>query len=145
MKRPAGDGVNASARRLRSRLREARMGLSRPAWLRWPGARADVADPSAAMFQRIRRSMTLLYAAVLAVTLLLAGSVLYVAVQQTVRQTILDPAQPLTQVLQDFLDLSTQFVDRDFAQVGGARGCSEFRDQFGREFVGMTFNHSNQC
>jgi hypothetical protein len=28
--------------------------------------------------------------------------------------------QPLTRVLQDFLDLSTQFVDRDFAQVGGA-------------------------
>ena len=53
--------------------------------------------------------------------------------------------QPLTQVLQNLLDLSTQFVDRDFAQVGGARGCSEFRDQLGREFVAMTLNHSNQC
>src|SRR5580700_6549947 len=53
--------------------------------------------------------------------------------------------QPGAQMLQDFLYLSTQFVDRDFAQVGGARGCSEFLDQLGREFVGMTFNHSNQC
>ena len=53
--------------------------------------------------------------------------------------------QPLAQVPQDFLDLSLQFLDRDFAQVRGARGCSEFRDQLGREFVGMTFHHSNQC
>jgi hypothetical protein len=52
--------------------------------------------------------------------------------------------QPLTQVLQDFLDSSPQFVDRDFARVGGTRRCSEFRDQLGREFGGVTFNHSDQ-
>jgi hypothetical protein len=45
--------------------------------------------------------------------------------------------------LHDFLDFSMQFFDRNFAKVGGAGECSEFRDQFAREFVGMTFNHSN--
>jgi hypothetical protein len=47
-------------------------------------------------------------------------------------------------VLQDFLDLSLQFVGRDFAQVGGTRRRSEFRGQLSRKFGGMTFNHSNQ-
>ncbi len=87
-----------SARRMQSRLREASLRVPRvpplrlPRWLSAPG---DVADPSTAMFQRIRRSMTLLYTAVLVVTLLLAGTVLYVAVQQTVRVTFLDPARQI--------------------------------------------------
>jgi signal transduction histidine kinase len=91
--KPSGNGARVSARRMRSRLREVSLSLRWPTWLRWPVARADVADPSAAMFQRIRRSMTLLYTAVLAVTLLLAGTVLYVAVRQTVQHQILDIAQ----------------------------------------------------
>jgi hypothetical protein len=52
--------------------------------------------------------------------------------------------QPFAQVPQNVVDSSLQFLDRDFVQVGGARGPFEFRDQLGREFVGMTFNQSYQ-
>lgn len=81
----ASDSAKLSARRMQSRLREASLRwppfrLSRLRWPNWPGAPVDTADPSATMFQRIRRSMTLLYAAVLVVTLLISGAVLYVAV-----------------------------------------------------------------
>jgi hypothetical protein len=48
------------------------------------------------------------------------------------------------QVPQDFLDSSPQFLDRDFAQIGGARRSFQLRDQLGREFVGMPFNHTYQ-
>lgn len=87
----ANDSARLSVRRMRSRLREA--SLSKPwlSWrrlLRWQGASGDVADPSTTMFQRIRRSMTLLYAAVLVVTLLLAGTVLYVAVDHRLMDPI---------------------------------------------------------
>lgn len=86
-----GEQERLSDRRMQSRLREAHPPRLRlPGWL---GAAGDTADPSTAMFQRIRRQMTLLYAAVLVVTLLLAGTVLYLAVQQTVRSEIVGPAQ----------------------------------------------------
>jgi hypothetical protein len=52
--------------------------------------------------------------------------------------------QPLTKVPQDFLDMSVQFLDRDFAQLSSARGSFEFRGQLGREFVRMTLNQSYQ-
>ena len=39
--------------------------------------------------------------------------------------------QPLAKVPQDFLESSPQFLDRDFAQIGGARGSFQFRDQLG--------------
>ncbi|HEX8733114.1 MAG TPA: ATP-binding protein [Ktedonobacterales bacterium] len=120
MSNAAGDEARLSARRLRSRLREASVRLPRPAWLRWPSPRADVADPSAAMFQRIRRSMTLLYAAVLAVTLLLAGTVLYVAVQQTVQHTIIEPAQRI--LSDDITNLSGDWI-RNQAFVTTTGGC----------------------
>ena len=73
---------------MRSRLREASLRL--PTWRleRWLGAPGDAADPSTAMFQRIRRSMTLLYAAVLVVTLLLAGTTLYLAVDHRLMDPI---------------------------------------------------------
>ncbi|HKS71134.1 MAG TPA: hypothetical protein VJQ45_11970, partial [Ktedonobacterales bacterium] len=67
---------------MQSRLRETTLNLPR-----WLGAPGDAADPSTVMFQRIRRSMTLLYAAVLVVTLLLAGSALYF----TVDHRLMDP------------------------------------------------------
>ena len=76
----ANDSAKLSARRMQSRLREANLSLPRLRWPRWPGAPVDTGDPSTTMFQRIRRSMTLLYAAVLVVTLLVSGAVLYVAV-----------------------------------------------------------------
>jgi signal transduction histidine kinase len=110
-----------SARRTQSRLREASLRVPRvpplrlPRWLSAPG---DVADPSTAMFQRIRRSMTLLYTAVLVVTLLLAGTVLYVAVQQTVRVTFLDPAQ---QILHgDVAHLSADWSQNESAAPPGS-------------------------
>jgi hypothetical protein len=40
--------------------------------------------------------------------------------------------------------MSAQFLDRDFAKLCGAGGSFEFRDQLGREFVGMMFNQSYQ-
>jgi hypothetical protein len=52
--------------------------------------------------------------------------------------------QPLAKVQQDFLESSPQFLVRDFAQIGGARGSFQFCDQLGREFVGMLFNHTYQ-
>jgi len=52
--------------------------------------------------------------------------------------------QPFAQVLQDLVNSSSQFFGRDFVQLGGARGLFEFRNQFGGEFVGMTFNQLNQ-
>jgi len=52
--------------------------------------------------------------------------------------------QPLAQVPQDLLDSAPQFLDGDFAHVGSARGCSELCHQFRDEFVGMTFNQSDQ-
>ena len=91
----ANESARLSARRVQSRLREASLNLPYLRLPRWLGERNDVADPSTAMFQRIRRSMTLLYTVVLVVTLLLAGTVLYIAVQQTVQHTILDTAQGL--------------------------------------------------
>lgn len=72
---------------MQSRLRETTLNLPRWRLPRWLGAPGDAADPSTAMFQRIRRSMTLLYAAVLVVTLLLAGSALYF----TVDHRLMDP------------------------------------------------------
>lgn len=106
-----------SVRRMQSRLRETTMGLPRAPWPRWLGGPADVADPSAAMFQRIRGQMTLLYAAVLAVTLLLAGTVLYLAVQQTVHEEILDPAY-------DNLGITARHLAGDWlnAQGGPSQG-----------------------
>jgi len=50
--------------------------------------------------------------------------------------------QPLAKVPQTFVDSSPQFLDRDFVQVGGARGSFEFHDQLGCELFGMTFNQS---
>ncbi|HWO37380.1 MAG TPA: hypothetical protein VNO32_52050 [Candidatus Acidoferrum sp.] len=52
--------------------------------------------------------------------------------------------QPLSQVLQDFLDSSPQFFDRDSAEIGGARRSFQFRDQLGGQFVEMLFNHTYQ-
>jgi hypothetical protein len=52
--------------------------------------------------------------------------------------------QPLSQVPQDFLDSSPQFLDRHFAQIAGARRSFQFRDQLGGEFVGMPLNHTYQ-
>jgi hypothetical protein len=52
--------------------------------------------------------------------------------------------QPLTQRLQNSLDSSPQFLDRDSSEVGGARGSVEFRDQLGRELFGMSFDQSHQ-
>lgn len=76
----ASENARVSVRRMRSRLSETTLHLPRWRLPRWLGAPGDAADPSMAMFQRIRRSMTLLYAAVLVVTLLLAGTTLYFAV-----------------------------------------------------------------
>jgi signal transduction histidine kinase len=73
---------------MRSRLRETTLNLPRWRLPRWLGAPGDAADPSTAMFQRIRRSMTLLYAAVLVVTLLLAGTALYLAVDHRLMDPI---------------------------------------------------------
>lgn len=84
----ASTSVKVSARRMQSRLREATPRLPRWQPPRWLGAPGDAADPSTAMFQRIRRSMTLLYAAVLVVTLLLAGTTLYVAVEHRLMDPI---------------------------------------------------------
>ncbi len=95
MNRPSDD-ASVGERRIQSRLRETSLNVPRPRLPRlprWLGAPGDVADPSKTMFQRIRRSMTLLYTAVLVVTLLFAGTVLYLAVLQTVNQEILDPAR----------------------------------------------------
>ncbi len=111
-----------SARRMQSRLRETNVGLPRLRWPRWLGGGADVADPSLAMFQRIRGQMTLLYAAILAVTLLFAGTVLYLAVQQTVHAEILDPAQ-------DNLDAAVGHLANDWMNAqpalsqNGQTGC----------------------
>lgn len=122
----ASDGARVSARRMQSRLREASLHLPsvhlpRLRGPQWLGMRGDPADPSAAMFQRIRRSMTLLYTAVLAVTLLLAGIVLYVAVRQAVRQQILDPAQHI--LADDVRNLSGDWArNADFLQ-NGAIAC----------------------
>ncbi len=114
--RSSQDG-RVSARRLRSRLHETSLSMPRlrmPRWLRPP---SDVADPSASMFQRIRRSMTLLYTAVLAVTLLLAGAVLYVAVRQTVQQQVLDVAQGILNG--DIHNISGDWLrNADFLQNG---------------------------
>jgi len=116
MKR-ASDGARVSARRMQSRLREASLHLPRARWPRWSGMWADPADPSATMFQRIRRSMTLLYTVVLAVTLLLAGAVLYLAVRQTVQQQLLDPAQHI--LTEDLGNLSTDWArNADFLPSG---------------------------
>ncbi|HET9112114.1 MAG TPA: HAMP domain-containing sensor histidine kinase [Ktedonobacterales bacterium] len=72
-----------------------------PSWLRPLG---DVADPSASLFRRIRRSMTLLYTAVLVATLLLAGTVLYFSAQHRfMDQTLLS------------LDQSTQSAAQTWA------------------------------
>lgn len=86
------DGRRVGARRLRARLSEARLPVVHadawppawllpwlPAWLGGAGAVGDATDPTAPMFRRIRGLMTLLYTAVLVATLLLAGTILYVA------------------------------------------------------------------
>ncbi|HEX8995112.1 MAG TPA: ATP-binding protein [Ktedonobacterales bacterium] len=120
------DKERVSARRMQSRLRETTVGLPRLRWPRWLGGGADVADPSAAMFQRIRGQMTLLYAAILAVTLLFAGTVLYLAVQQTVHAEILDPAQDsldpaIAHLTSDWLNLqdNTSSIGQTSCPIGG--------------------------
>ena len=118
----ASENARVSARRMQSRLRETTLNLPRWRLPRWLGAPGDLADPSTAMFQRIRRSMTLLYAAVLVVTLLLAGTVLYLAVEQSVRVNLLDPAQGI-------LNSNVEHLANDWAQnqspnpSGGGVGC----------------------
>lgn len=57
---------------------------SLPARLSLP---SDQADPSAPLFRRIRRDMTLLYAVVLLATLLIAGVIIYLATEQVVLAT----------------------------------------------------------
>jgi signal transduction histidine kinase len=108
------------ARRMQSRLREASLRLPPLRLPRWLSAPDDMADPSTAMFQRIRRSMTLLYTAVLVVTLLLAGMVLYVAVRETVQHTILDAAQKI--LTTNITNLSSDWVGggNDFPPPGGS-------------------------
>ncbi|HZC07686.1 MAG TPA: HAMP domain-containing sensor histidine kinase [Ktedonobacterales bacterium] len=81
MSNQASEGARVGDRRMRSRLHETSLSMPRPHMPRWLRPPTDVADPSTTMFQRIRRSMTLLYITVLAVTLLLAGGVLYLAAQ----------------------------------------------------------------
>ena len=79
------------------------------------------------MFQRIRRSMTLLYTAVLAVTLLLAGTVLYVAVRHTVQVSILDVAQGyLDDTINHNLSL-TGFAMRAWRRVASSPARSSAR------------------
>ncbi|HEX8995903.1 MAG TPA: ATP-binding protein [Ktedonobacterales bacterium] len=118
----ASESDSVSARRMRSRLHESSLRLS---WLRrllLLGAPADVADPSASMFQRIRRSMTLLYAAVLAITLVLAGTVLYLAVAQSVKVAILDPAHHTLDV--EFSNLSNDWArNAASAPQSGVSAC----------------------
>lgn len=119
----ASEGDRVSARRLRSRLREASVSLPRLRWPFGPGRIGDAADPSVSMFQRIRRSMTLLYAAVLMVTLLLAGAVLYTAVSQQVKLTILDPAQHILN--DDVNNLIGDWLRNEpgFSPSSGAAAC----------------------
>jgi signal transduction histidine kinase len=112
------DSDRLSARRMQSRLREASLRLP---WLRlptWGRAPGDAADPAMAMFQRIRSQMTLLYAAVLTVTLLLAGTVLYLAVQHTVYVAILDPAQQILNT--DVQHLTGDWVNNQSAIAPGS-------------------------
>lgn len=62
----------------------------------------DQSDPSAPLFRRIRRDMTLLYSAVLMATLLIAGLIIYVATQQVVLASPHDSASHTAHELAQF-------------------------------------------
>ena len=130
---------------MQSRLRETTLNLPRWRLPRWLGAPGDAADPSTVMFQRIRRSMTLLYAAVLVVTLLLAGSVLYLAVRETVNVTFLEPARLNLQG--DVINLSNDWVRNQGALPPGSIGpgtvCPLNGPDSGRIFFACYDIHGN--
>ena len=119
----ASENARLSARRLQSRLREASLSLPQwrlPRWLRAPG---DPADPSTAMFQRIRRSMALLYTLVLVVILLLAGTVLYLAVQQSVYSSNIAPAQQALRDAVTNLSVDWTRASNNPFQQSGQQSC----------------------
>jgi signal transduction histidine kinase len=76
MTRPLALARQEARTRAQSLLRRART-LARPSW----AAPLPVADPSAALFARVRRRLTLQYTAALALLLLVAGALLYLGVR----------------------------------------------------------------
>ncbi len=109
-----------SSSRLWEHLRSARAGAV--AAFRAP---REPLDPASALYQRIRRRLTLLYTAVLAATLLLASGIIYTAMQQTV----LAPAQ--TTLRQAGARLATRWSGTGGSSCPVPAVVAPSRDQFG--------------